>query len=171
MPSPRTARLLLVIVLTVGGAMCAGMWFLAHRPDRPAPTRAWDETMAAMDANPDVLMAFLAERTVVRDEAWDFRWMPLPWQHVWSTLRFERGSGPPGPDNPTYDEVAAAYRAMGLDEVAGQALRLGEALAGGERHAAQAKACITAIGAARPGILAARRAYLEAHRQELEQAP
>lgn len=171
MPSPRTARLLLAAVLTVGGALCAGMWWLAHRPDHPVPTRAWDETMAAMDANPDVLLAFLAERTVVRDGQWDFRWMPAPWQHVWATLRFERGSGPPGPESPTCDEVAAAYRAMGLDEVAGQALQLGEALAGGESHAAEAKACVKAIGAARPRILAARRAYLEVHRQELEQAP
>lgn len=168
MPSARTSRILLVVVLAIGAVGCPIMWHLYTCPDRPATSRAWDATMAAMDEDPAVLQAFLAERTFVRDGAWDYRWMPAPFQHVWATLRFERGCGPSGPESPTIAEAAEAYRAMELDDVADLVLRLGEALAGGDRRRTEVATCRQAITAARPRILAARRTYLEAHRQDIE---
>lgn len=139
------------------------LWLRLGDDGRIAPTRAWEETVAAMDANPDVLLAFLAERTFARDGTWDYRWMSVPFQQVWATLRFERGMTRPGPDSPTFDEAAAAYRAMGLDEVADLVNRLGQAQDG-----AEAQASARAIVAARPRILTARRTYMETHRAELE---
>lgn len=158
----------LIGVILVGAMAIPLLWRQLYQDHRPTATMSWDATIAAMDQDPDRLLAFLAERTFVRDGRWDFRWMSEPFRHLWATLRFERGLGPSGPDTPTFDEVAMAYRAFALEDVGELVVKLERALAEGTRNPTEARACEKALAEARPRIMAARKSYMQAHRTELD---
>lgn len=152
----------LAAVAVVGVVAVPWLWLQATRDLGPAPQRGWDATLEAMGRDPVVLHAFLAERTATRDGQWDFHWMPPPAQRLWATLRFELGRMTPSTSNPTMEEVVEAYREIGLPALADQLARpAASATAAMAAHAA-------ALAAAKERIAAARRAYMEEHRAELE---
>lgn len=113
-----------------------------------------------MDERPEALYAFLAERAS-GDSNWDYRRLPGPARNLWAALRCEMGRIGPDPDSPDLDEPAAAYAAIGLEEIA---KRIATMQLTGERN----RGLLVILVAGRERIVAARRAYALANRHELE---
>lgn len=168
-PLWRQPRLLIALILIVM-AVSPVLWWKSGQDERPVPTRSWADTLTAMDKNPDVLQAYLAERTVTRNGVWDYRWESEPFRHVWATLRFDRGlPGMPqsSPESPSLSEVAQAYQAMGLGDLADRILGLPDVVDdAASRRIVQG--FLQEYAAASTARLAARKTYLETHRAQLD---
>lgn len=163
-PLSRKGLLALAVIILAAGALrlAAG-----RAVDQGVLRHAWDDTIAADD--PTAWLLFLAERQAGADTAWNWRMLPEAARPIWASVNFEmRLPVPPEPPDaesslPTYAEAAAAYEAMDLADAARLVLAMRAS-----RTAAAWTAASTGLTALQPRILAGRKAYAEAHREDLD---
>lgn len=175
MSMPPVARYgLAALVILVIGAIALRM-VAARSSDLPEPRLAWDATVAAAEGDPARWMLFIAERQDSGPGDFAWRRMAEPPRVLWATARFELGlPTPPVTEDadgalPTYDEAADAYEAMGLDEAAKlvRAMHRARPTAGAKAGADWAAGSARLV-AMKPRLAAARTAYSQAHRAEID---
>ena len=151
----------LAILLAAAGAR----WWMAPHQDGRTPLRLdW----AAAQRDPGAMLAFLAERAQDAQGVPDWRRLTGPGGDLWATLRFELAGPPPGStapgDVPPPDlaRTAEAYDAIGVAAAAG----LVRAIPSGDSSVPrEIRIRFTAM---RAEIAAARAAYAERHRGEID---
>lgn len=171
-PAAKKGLTVLVVLVAIAGAVR----FLAARSGEGTELRhQWDDTIASTTEDPAGWLLFLGERQIAADATWNWRRLPEAARHVWASTNFElRLPYPPEPAGTdsgltSYAEAAEAYEAMDIDEAAVlvRAMRnnlpAAQAKAGAGWTASSAR-----LVAMRPRLVAARTAYAQAHRAELD---
>lgn len=171
-PAAKNGFIALAVLISVAG----GLRLLAARAAEGTELRHhWDDTIGSTAQDPAGWLLFLGERQVSADATWNWRQLPDEARNIWASVNFELHlpypSEPTGTDSglPTYAEAAEAYEAMDVGEAAilihamRNALPVGTGKAGSSWSASSAK-----LVAMKPRLAAARTAYAQAHRTELD---
>ncbi len=153
------------IAILVVVASLAAIAFHLRNDERPSFPRA-SEAELMLQAEHDGM------RFLMHFDGGDWRsFAPAP-RAVWSTIRFEvqatafNGAGlavAPGPLDPTAEELAAAYRELGVPEMEPVLVEYGRLRSGGIPAAADIAAWRPRVLALGDRIAAARHVYLTAH--------
>lgn len=155
-----------LIALALGTVALLVIWLGCGRADgRSALRLSWEQA----ERDPGIFLNYLAERAQDDRGVPDWRLLPESGRHVWAVL-FVQMAGfetPPSvagePPAPTRAQMAEAFAAIGVGEAADLVRGLPDAQAGPLPPATVAR-----FHALWPRISAARAAYAQAHRAELE---